>query len=42
MPRQLIFGIIYGMSSFGLSQDLSITPKEAKHILTNICDISIN
>ena len=26
------FGIIYGMSSFGLSQDLSITPKEAKHI----------
>lgn len=24
------FGIIYGMSSFGLSQDLSITPKEAK------------
>ena len=24
------FGIIYGMSSFGLSQDLSITPNEAK------------
>lgn len=24
------FGIIYGMSSFGLSQDLSISPKEAK------------
>jgi len=24
------FGIVYGISSFGLSQDLSITPKEAK------------
>ncbi|MDD5829317.1 MAG: DNA polymerase I [Lachnospira sp.] len=27
------FGIIYGMSSFGLSQDLSISPKEAKEYI---------
>ncbi len=27
------FGIVYGISSFGLSQDLSITPKEAKQYI---------
>jgi hypothetical protein len=27
------FGIVYGISSFGLSQDLSITRKEAAEIL---------
>lgn len=27
------FGIVYGISSFGLSQDLSITPKEAKEYI---------
>ncbi len=27
------FGIVYGISSFGLSQDLSITPKEAREYI---------
>ncbi len=27
------FGIVYGISSFGLSQDLSITPREAKEYI---------
>ena len=27
------FGIVYGISSFGLSRDLSITPKEAKNYI---------
>ena len=27
------FGIVYGISAFGLSQDLSITQKEAKHYM---------
>ena len=30
------FGIVYGISSFGLSQDLSISRKEASNILKNI------
>ena len=29
------FGIVYGISSFGLSQDLSITPKEASKYIEN-------
>ena len=29
MPKAVNFGIVYGISSFGLSQDLSITKKEA-------------
>lgn len=29
------FGIVYGISSFGLSQDLSITQKEAKQYIEN-------
>lgn len=29
------FGIIYGISSYGLSQDLGITPKEAKEFIDN-------
>ena len=29
------FGIVYGISSFGLSQDLSITRKEAAQYIEN-------
>lgn len=29
------FGIVYGISSYGLSEDLSITPKEAKKYIDN-------
>ena len=33
------FGIVYGISSFGLSQDLSITRKEAEQYIQNYFEI---
>ena len=36
------FGIVYGISSFGLSQDLSITRKEAADYIEKYCHLSEN
>lgn len=33
MAKAVNFGIVYGISSFGLSQDLSITKKEAENYI---------
>ncbi len=35
MAKAVNFGIIYGISSFGLSENLSIPPKEAKEFIDN-------
>ena len=32
------FGIIYGISSYGLAQDLKISPKEAREFISNYFD----
>lgn len=31
--KAVVFGIVYGISSFGLSENLQITPTEAKHLI---------
>ena len=36
--KQLIFGIMYGLGSFGLSQRLGISRKESKEIIDNYFD----
>ena len=39
MQKRSTFGIVYGISSFGLSQDLSITRKEAAQYIENYFEI---
>ena len=38
--KAVIFGIVYGISSFGLSQDLSITRKEAEGYIASYFEVS--
>lgn len=35
IAKAVNFGIIYGISSFGLSENLKIRPKEAKEFIDN-------